>query len=312
MYRDGFNCKKLLKVCGNILVLISIIFLLKKIMSMDIDYKNIFSKGNIVRLVPVLLIYTIQIILSYLPWSNIIKCLTGEGVPRLKSCAVFVKSNIMKYIPGNLFQYVGRTELAQMSENINVTTIVVSVVIETGATVLAAFLIGIVGVSSYTISLIRENRLIFVLLIVVFTAVLFLLSFFREKLDNYKKRKNIIVTKKLLGGFFVALVFYIITLIIDGLMLIYIMQMISDQNCFAYTKTICGAYGISWLAGYIIPGASGGIGIREALLVVLLRESMSISVITMAALILRLINILSDLMAYVIVLGLKRVYMEKQ
>lgn len=275
-------------------------------MSMDIDYRKVFNTSNIIRLIPILLLYTAQILLSYLPWRIIIQCMTGEKIPHLQTCAVFAKANIMKYIPGNVFQYVGRAELAQLNENMNITIVAASVIVETAATALAAIVVGVVGASEYTISLFKDNAGIFVILIFAFIIVLVFAIVFRNKISDLLKRQNIIITSKLLGGFFLALMFYVLTVTLNGLMLTYIMKMISEKNCFDFAKTICGAFSISWVAGYITPGASGGIGVREAVLVLLLGNTMTAGMITLAALILRFVNIIADLLAYGIILIIRR------
>jgi uncharacterized membrane protein YbhN (UPF0104 family) len=59
-----------------------------------------------------------------------------------------------------------------------------------------------------------------------------------------------------------------------------------------------GAYAIAWVAGFVTPGASGGIGVREAVLVALLSPFTSPANALVLAIILRLITIIVDLLLF--------------
>ena len=67
---------------------------------------------------------------------------------------------------------------------------------------------------------------------------------------------------------------------------------------------IIGAFILSWLAGYITPGAPGGIGIRELLMTAIVAGSgiADVDSITTASAVYRVINILGDVLAFLIVL----------
>ena len=305
---EKINLKKVLRISGNILVIISIIFLFTKVVNMDIDYKDVFSVDNVVRLIPILILYTLQVLLSYIPWQMIITCMIEKSVPSTQVCCVFAKANIMKYIPGNIFQYVGRAELAQLNSDVNITLIATSVIIETIATALAAILVGIVGATEYTISLLRENKSI-CLLIVIFIVVVFLIVLvLKDRIREFLGKKNVVINGRLVFWLLIAVIFYMGMLIFDGIMLTYIMQVISGQNYFKQVQIICGAFAISWVAGYIMPGASGGVGIREAILFMLLGNSVEMEAVILATLILRFVNILADLQAYGITLLMKKLW----
>ena len=57
---------------------------------------------------------------------------------------------------------------------------------------------------------------------------------------------------------------------------------------------VIGTYSLSWIAGFIVPGAPGGIGIREAVITLLLAGIIPVSDALLAALIFRFVNIIGD------------------
>ena len=132
--------------------------------------------------------------------------------------------------------------------------------------------------------------------------------YFLERIQTLLKKKNIVITWKLAEGFLLALAFLTLSQIIGGVVLTSIMQIISGKSYFPQAKTICGAYAISWVIGYVTPGASGGIGVREAILYMLLKNFASSDIVMMSALILRFLNIISDLSAYAITRIINRKY----
>ena len=66
--------------------------------------------------------------------------------------------------------------------------------------------------------------------------------------------------------------------------------------------TVISTYVIAWVLGYIVPGASGGIGIREAALLILLGPLLGGSLVSALALVHRLITIIGDFLGYLIVI----------
>ena len=70
--------------------------------------------------------------------------------------------------------------------------------------------------------------------------------------------------------------------------------------------TVLSAYIVAWVLGYIVPGASGGIGIREMALYLLLGPLLGEGLVLALAVIHRLITIIGDFLGYLIVVLLNR------
>jgi uncharacterized membrane protein YbhN (UPF0104 family) len=63
--------------------------------------------------------------------------------------------------------------------------------------------------------------------------------------------------------------------------------------------TICGAYTVAWLAGFLTPGAPAGVGVREMILLLLLKGLFSEADLLIAVLLGRLITVAGDLWFFI-------------
>ena len=69
--------------------------------------------------------------------------------------------------------------------------------------------------------------------------------------------------------------------------------------------SLVGVYALSWIVGFIIPGAPAGIGVREALMVTLLEPIYGSGVAAGLSLIFRFVSSLGDLLAFLLSFLLK-------
>jgi uncharacterized membrane protein YbhN (UPF0104 family) len=65
-------------------------------------------------------------------------------------------------------------------------------------------------------------------------------------------------------------------------------------------------YALAWLLGFIVPGAPGGIGIREAVFVSLFGHALGDGLAAGVAIALRLMTTISDLLTFVIATWLRK------
>jgi hypothetical protein len=72
---------------------------------------------------------------------------------------------------------------------------------------------------------------------------------------------------------------------------------------------IVGAYALSWVVGFLTPGAAAGLGVRETLLVVLLSGVFPSGLVLLTALLFRVVTTVGDLVFYVIALLYERNYL---
>ena len=72
-----------------------------------------------------------------------------------------------------------------------------------------------------------------------------------------------------------------------------------------------GTYLFSWIIGFITPGAPGGIGIREAVMVLMCGSFMSTETIMLYAVTMRIISTLGDVVAFLVGLICEQIWKRK-
>jgi len=63
---------------------------------------------------------------------------------------------------------------------------------------------------------------------------------------------------------------------------------------------LTGIFAIAWVAGFIMPGAPGGLGVREAILVAILSSFYDSQIVVGIAVSLRVVTILGDGVAFIV------------
>lgn len=103
---------KWIKILGNLLTIVALFFVIEKLLSQKINYSELFQAKNILPCLFVIVVQTVIVITNVFPWKTLVSSVSGKKLVYKEVIPVFVKSNLMKYIPGNVFQYAGRQELA--------------------------------------------------------------------------------------------------------------------------------------------------------------------------------------------------------
>lgn len=79
-----------------------------------------------------------------------------------------------------------------------------------------------------------------------------------------------------------------------------LLQLLMEENVISSLQmlTICGAFIVAWLVGLVTPGAPAGIGVRELVLLGLLKGFASESDLLLAILLSRLITVGGDVLFF--------------
>lgn len=104
--------KKIAKIAGNLLMICAVAFLIKKIVDMDADLSQLLSPPVMGAFFVNLTVQTLLVAVGCFPWMVFTQSLSGKKIPFSSAMPVYTKSNVYKYLPGNVFQYVGRNKLA--------------------------------------------------------------------------------------------------------------------------------------------------------------------------------------------------------
>ena len=295
--------KKALKIIGNIVMIAALAFVVKKLLDMDISFSQL-SEGRVVC--ALLLCFAVQtaiIICSCYPWLVFTRSLSGRKIPYSAAMPVYTQSNLYKYLPGNVFQYVGRNQLAA-DMDISHVDVACATVLDVLFCVFWTAVISVIMLggriaelmSKYGKNLLIVGAVGIVLLILLMLAVRLK---FRDKFKAYLSRYSKAFAKEnrsmLLRGVF----YYLLQNAVSAAMYMGCLALIVPQADTGELVALTGAFLFAWIIGFVTPGAPGGIGIREGVMLFVCGDSFADRIV-LFVLVMRIGSVFADVAAFII------------
>jgi len=277
------NLKNILSFLGKLLGILGLLFVFYTL-SQEYTIDTFFEKLSIFKysLVYLFGINFLSLLLGIYAWHIMLLNYSKKPFSYLTSYYYFAKTEIAKYLPGNIFHIIGGQVLANeigisQKEMLKI-SLLFSLLLLSG-TVLSStfFAIFAEGIPRYVL------LLMLVSVIIVIVANLFFYSSFSMKNKFYL---NTILA---------------ISVSLQGVMLGLIVMLQTDTFTFGLFFQSVSIYIVSWLIGFVTPGASGGLGIREGTFIAIisfLHLNIASEIVVFSVLLVRLINILMDMIAY--------------
>lgn len=187
------------------------------------------------------------------------------------------RSQLARYVPGNIFHFAGRQALG-MAVGFSGWALAKSAVWELGLITGAGALFGLLAIPLYW------NEIS-----IQFALALFFCSFALSTFIIWRWSPFIAS----------AFVYQTAFLIVSGGVFSGTLAMISPGSIMLYWfPAVCGAYIVAWLAGLVTPGAPAGVGVRELVLLFLLKGFVAESDLLLAVVIGRMVTVLGDLLFF--------------
>jgi hypothetical protein len=201
----------------------------------------------------------------------------------------FCKTEIAKYLPGNIFHFVGRQALASKigitQLDMGKTSILFSLLLLASTVISStAFILFTTGIPTYILGLMLLGTAISLITIILT---------YKSFPIRIKMKMNLLL---------------ILSVSLQGIMLALIILYQQENFELKLFLQCISIYIISWLIGFVTPGASGGLGIREGTFVAIihfLHLPIASEIIIFSVLLVRLINILTDILLYLSTFMLK-------
>ncbi len=301
--RSKMQIKKLIKIIGNIVMIAAIIFVIKRIVGMDIKLSDLRNGKVIVSLGICFVFQTMIIIFSCYPWLMFTRVLSGRSIPFSAAMPVYTQSNLYKYIPGNVFQYVGRNQLATEME-ISHVDVACATVMDIFFCVLWTAVISVILLGGRIFELFRRYGMVILITAIVGIAVIIAvvllcrLKFrerFRKIILRYAKAFEKEKRSMLLRGIF----YYLFQNAVSAAMYFACLTLIIPNADVKNLTMLTGAYMFAWIIGFVTIGAPGGIGIREGVMIFVCGGSYPDRIV-LFVLIMRIACIGADVAAFII------------
>ena len=292
--------KKAVKLAGNILTVLALVLIARRLILMDVDYAFLLRRDRILWILALMILYGFHIAAIPYAWCLILRITTNQKLPFLTVQKVFCKSNLLKYIPGNIFQYVGRNEIAVMF-GLRHRDVALSTVLDVAANVIGVFIVSAVcyaagfqvGLQSIGVRLSWP-----VVLIVLLCAGAAVLILYRKR-ELYLEWVKGICTRINLIRYGASVAHYMFYAVYTGLLYHAILTRVLEvQMDWDTAFLVVGAFLLSWLLGFVMPGAPGGVGVRETVIVALLAGYVQTDPVLLAIILYRIVNTVGDLLAF--------------
>jgi glycosyltransferase 2 family protein len=220
-------------------------------------------------------------------WSNILTFLK-QSISPLAMMQIYLKTNIAKYIPGNIWHFYGRI-IAVKDSGGTIAVGTISTLLEVLLMVASALIIASIGLNSQYLLL--QIIALFIILISIHP---YFLNPVLGVVSKIKLKDNSEPTIFKISQYpFNILLGEILFLLLRGTGFIFALIALKNINI-TQIPIILSSFSIAWLLGLIIPGAPGGLGVFETTAIALLSSQFSGGIILSTVAIFRLVTILSE------------------
>lgn len=216
----------------------------------------------------------------------------GVSIKGIWTTSVYLKTNIVKYLPGNVWHFYGRVR-ALKTAGASTGTAVVGVLLEPLLMVTAALTIAVLG--NWYLGPFRGVAVLALVAALVgvhprfLNPVLKVLAQFKLKTVNKAEIKPVSLLRYPLKPYLGELGFVLLRGM-GFLLAVMLLQPISSTQ----VLPILGGFSLAWLLGLVIPGAPGGIGVFEAVAIATLQSQLATGLLLSSVVFYRLISTLAE------------------
>ena len=265
-----------LHFAGGAFALIGIVYIYKRINLHAAEINLAVFNASIWAVLAILAtVYGLANLMLAQAWQKILKHF-GVSVAVPWAIWAYGVSQIAKYIPGNIFHLAGRQALGAAA-GLPQWPLAKSTLWELGLIASAGTILGLLVLPLLTEYVTPSGNLVLFVSISVLTLIVF----------------KHIYSREIVLAFF----YYLGFLLISGILFIGLIELFSARTAEIEVKDwlpLIGAYVVAWLAGFITPGAPAGIGVRELVLLFLLKGILGETELLMAVAIGRLVTSSGD------------------
>jgi uncharacterized membrane protein YbhN (UPF0104 family) len=303
----GYNKKvsKVKRVIGQVFKVFpfaALGYIVYRFLQIDVDYSILLeNKMQLFYLALVVVLYIVSINLTAFNFVYVLKHVSGANVPFRKIIGVYITANLYKYLPGNVLHYVGRNTLAN-SYGIPHKDIAFSSFFEAAGNVTLVVVLSLGFAGPYAVKLLalvysRKPVVIFGVLSVVLLLIAGgIIIYARSSRAKYLVQR--LFHSSMSKMWLVAAGIFSFNYLINGLSYYLLLQNLGGGLSGNQILTVMAAYNIAWLAGFITPGAPGGIGVKEFVLIFILGSIAPESALLLSVALHRVALIVADVLTY--------------
>jgi len=292
------------KVISFLVFLVAIFFYLALLWSYKEKVPNINVNVLTISLLALtILLSAFMVVLGGVIWLLLLRDHDFSVTPTLV-IGLFLISQFGKYLPGNIGQYVGRVLLAQragIAIPVTLNTMIVEMMwgVASGSGLALLSIYFFIDANDPGIGLIPGKFELFLFVILLLALPWLGIHFVNSYIPNLAKwltKNDLIPLPKVSTAIIVS------TLCFTSFFIMGLILKIQAQFFFGITEgsvfELTCLFAIAWLAGYLAPGAPAGLGVREAMMVLLLSPVLGSGAAVGLGVTLRLTTTVGDSLAF--------------
>jgi hypothetical protein len=289
-----------LTLIGHGLALLSLGFLVYSIVSRDLQVLALpWHAGMLGGLILAAVLTAGTIALNACVWFLMLRAGKVQASPRL-AYSIYGQAQIAKYLPGNVFQYLGRVALARRHD-LPLEPVVLTTGLEMLLAVAVAAIFGCLGIVSERPDeledLLSQTRdLAFPATVIAAVGILAaILVAAAPRVRAWLRARLVYIGFRTLS---VTMAVYAVVFLIYGVSMVVLFRSAWGLPAPLGVWELSWRFALAWVLGFVVPGAPGGVGIREAALLTLFQRQMGLQTALDLAILLRVVTVLGDLLAF--------------
>jgi len=290
-----------MSLLGQLLMLASFVLIIKKVIQYDIDFSILSSFWVYMGLLGASLCFACNIFLTSFYFRWLLRVLSGARVSLRLAVPIYCGTNLYKYLPGNIMHFVGRNRLAVEVKELNHAHVALATILENIFLCLSALIIAAACTYNNLIDYIKMARIppyAFAAAGGAAAVLCALAVIFRRHLRKLIHKGLSILTKFNYMAMIRLLGVTVLRLLALAATYLAVLALLGQPLGLDLIIKIIGIFVLSWAIGFIVPGAPGGLGVREAILIMFLGNTLNQELLTVSAIVHRVTCIFGDLAAY--------------
>lgn len=251
---------------GLALTLLCVLYFLQSLLAIDLSHVLALPvDGLLVALALSIIVYTALLVGVATGFAHLVQATGHREAAASEGLIVWGQANLAKYLPGNVLHFAGRQVLGAR-HGWPQGKIAAASLLEVGLFVLLpASLTGLALAATGNLDQIGQSS--WLALAVLLAAVALILALFATRSAGWLPRPAARLLARLElahpAAMLPALLYFLLFFIGMSLISWWLYGLVTGTATLADLPLLAGAFLASWLLGFVIPGAPGGIGVRE-------------------------------------------------
>lgn len=293
---DAF--RNITRLLGVALVVIACLFVADRFVSTRVwTLVEAGGEGFVVAVVLGAAAYALSAFLLAAAWLVLLRSSGEAGAPVRPSMSIYARTQLAKYIPGNVFHFVGRHAMGR-SHGFGHGAMLWAAFLEGGGLIVAACFLALPGALLWLEPGAELSAAALAVLGGLLLFAPYALSYVLPRLARVRGlAARTFSAGSVTARIVPAYLFYVAFFVISGCIAWGLAASLGVLSVSALPLLVA-SIATAWIAGYVTPGAAAGIGVREAVLIAVLSGTLGEANAALVAVAFRIVTLGGDLLFF--------------